>query len=111
MALTIEPQRFADRFRESKADTYYLSIASCAIGIGEITEKNYGEVYFRIKFLNHMSEFATECPVTLQNVKDHIGLKTNVSFETRGKWKNRIVESHMRTLAYNIREELDKIEK
>jgi 5-enolpyruvylshikimate-3-phosphate synthase len=87
--------------------TYYLAWCSMAIGIGKITEKNYTEVYLRHKFFQLLNKL--DCTVTLQEVRDHIGLETNVSFETRGKWKNRIVESHMRTLAYNIREELDNL--
>ena len=87
--------------------TYYLAFASMAVGIGKITEKNYGEVYFRHMFLHSMNK--TTCPVTLQDVKNNIGLKTNVAFETRGRWKNRIVDGHMKTLAYYIRKEMNAL--
>ena len=51
----------------------------------------------------------TPCPITLQDVKNHIGLETNVAFETRGRWKNRIVDGHMKTLAYYIRKEMNAL--
>lgn len=87
--------------------TYYLSFASMAIGIDKITKKNYGEVYFRHVFLHSMNK--TTCPVTLLDVKNHIGLETNVGLETRGRWKNRIVDGHMKTLAYYIRKEINAL--
>ena len=68
-----------------------LAWTSMAIGIGEITEKNYLQVYFR-----------HACPVTLQDVKNNIGLKTNVAYETKGKWKNRIVKGVMNSMWYEI---------
>ena len=77
-----------------------LAWTSMAIGIGEITEKNYLQVYFRHAFLFRVS--GVKCPVTLQDVKNNIGLKTNVALETKGKWKNRIVKSAMNSLWYEI---------
>ena len=80
--------------------TKYLAWVSMAIGIGEITEKNYLQVYFRHAFLCQVN--GNKCPITLQDVKNNIGLKTNVRYETKGKWKNRIVKSAMNSLWYNI---------
>ena len=68
-----------------KEKTSYLAFASPAIGIGDITQKNYREVYLRHKFLCHLNEYKLDCPVTLQDVKNHIGLKTNVAFERLNK--------------------------
>ena len=42
---------------------------------------------------------------TLQDVKNHIGLKTNVAFESKRAWKNRIVNDYLKTLSYNIMKE------
>ena len=63
--------------------TKYLAWVSMAIGIGEITQKNYLQVYFRHAFLYRIS--GTKCPITLQDVKNNIGLKTNVAYEPNGK--------------------------
>jgi len=80
--------------------TRNLAWTSMAIGIGEITEKNYLQVYFRHAFLYQVNDI--KCPITLQDVKNNIGLKTNVSYETKGKWKNRIVKSAMNSLWYKV---------
>ena len=83
----------------SKA-TLHLAWCSMAIGIGEITQKNYLQVYFRQAFLFRVS--GVKCPVTLQDVKNNIGLKTNVAYETKGKCKNRIVKGVMNSMWYEI---------
>lgn len=89
-----------------KPTTHYLAWGSMAIGIGEITEKNYHEVYFRHKFLNQTSNYDTTLPITLEDVYQHIGLETNVGRpEPRGKWKNRIVKGVMAELSYSILQE------
>ena len=90
-----------------KPTTHYLAWGSMAIGIGEITEKNYHEVYFRHKFINQISSWnKSPLPLTLKDVYQHIGLETNVGNpEPRGKWKNRIVKNAMVELSYNISKE------
>jgi len=80
--------------------TKYLAWVSMAIGIGKITNENYHKVYFRHAFLCQVN--GNECPITLQDVKNNIGLETNVSSETKGKWKNRIVKSAMNSLWYKV---------
>ena len=99
MSLTINPDKFADRFREEKPDTYYFAIGSMAIGVPEITEKNYREVYARHKFLNDKFSY------TLEDVKNHIGMKTNVSSETTKRWLSRIAQNQFHEIAYNIERE------
>ena len=96
MALTINPDKFADRFREEKTDTHYLAIGSMAIGIPEITEKNCKEVYARHKFLN------PQFPYLLEDIKEHIGMKTNVNPETRVRWLTRIAKNHFNEILYKI---------
>ena len=89
-----------------KPTTHYLALASMAIGIGEITEKNYHEVYFRHKFINQVSDTNNKLSLTLKDVYQHIGLETNVGRpEPRGKWKNRIVKGVMAELSYSILQE------
>jgi|TARA_R100000008_G_scaffold84833_2_gene73235 hypothetical protein len=76
--------------------TNYLVMASMAIGVGEITTKNYKEVFARHQFLQ-------EGQVTLDDVKNHIGLKTNVAPETIGRWLMRIAKSKFNDTMHNIR--------
>ena len=80
--------------------TYYLAFCSMAIGIGTITKKNYHKVYFRHLFLHRVN--GTACPITLKDVESHIGLECNVAYETKGRWKNRIVKGVMDSLWYSV---------
>ena len=117
MALTVDTRRIKNHEEvcyEAKTKdgypykpaTHYLAWTSMAIGIGEITEKNYHEVYFRHKFLNQISIRQPLLPITLKDVYQHIGLETNVGKpEPRGKWKNRIVKGVMAELSYSILQE------
>ena len=76
--------------------TNYLVIGSGAIGIGEITQTNYEEVFARHQFLQ-------KDQVTLDDVKNHIGLITNVAEETLGRWLMRIAKSKYNDILWNIR--------
>tara|TARA_R100001082_G_C4315926_1_gene138964 strand:+ start:345 stop:680 length:336 start_codon:yes stop_codon:yes gene_type:complete len=78
--------------------TEYLAIGSMAIGISEITKANYKEVYARHKFLQ------SKCSITLDDVKNNIGLITNVREETRGRWLSRIAKDRFERILYNINE-------
>jgi len=51
------------------------------VNMGEITEENAEEFFVRLQLNFHMTKL-TEMKVTLQDVKDHIGLKTNVPEKT-----------------------------
>ena len=79
--------------------TYYLAFCSMAIGIGEITKTNCKEVYARHKFLN------PKINLTLQGVKDNIGLITNVAKETKVRWLTRIAKSHFNEILWSIKDE------
>ena len=86
--------------------TANLAWGSIAVDIGDITHKNYKEVYFRHRFLSKISDY--KLPFTLQDVKNHIGLHTNVAYNHRGVWKNRIVKDVMERLEYKIEKEQEK---
>ena len=66
--------------------TYYLAWGSMAIGIGEITKKNYTEVYSRHKFVQQICSLSRPFNLTLRDVYAHIGLKTNVGNTPMRKW-------------------------
>mgnify|MGYP003153680796 FL=1 len=75
--------------------TNYLVLGSQAIGIGEITQTNYKQVFARHQFLQ-------KDQVTLDDVKNHIGLITNVAEETTGRWLMRIAKSKYNEILWNI---------
>ena len=75
--------------------TNYLVIASGAIGIGEITQTNFKQVFAHHQFLQ-------KDQVTLDDVKNHIGLITNVAGETTGRWLQRIAKSKYNEILWNI---------
>jgi hypothetical protein len=89
--------------------TYHLAWGSMAIGIGEITKKNYAEVYARHKFLNKLSRYGIPFNLTIENVYSHIGLKTNVSPETKSAWRNRIAKSCWQEITYDIEKKVNNI--
>ena len=57
---------------------------SMAIEIGGITEKNAQEFYIRMCEYSGASGF--DVPVALEDVRRHIGLKTNVGSTKPGRW-------------------------
>lgn len=68
------------------------------IGIGHITEKNADDVWFRltahdllygdrISYFDEKEQVFKKRHVTLDEVKEHIGLRTNVSSLTANEWK------------------------
>tara|TARA_R110002051_G_scaffold133375_1_gene206725 strand:+ start:335 stop:751 length:417 start_codon:yes stop_codon:yes gene_type:complete len=92
-----------DNKLQYKSATYNLAWGSMAIDIGDITKKNYREVYFRHKFISSISNY--KLAFTLEDVKNNIGLSTNVAYNHRGVWKNRIIKDHMQRLEYQIENE------
>lgn len=75
--------------------TNYLVVGSMSIGIGEITQDNYKEVFARHQFLQ-------KDIITLDDVKNHIGLKTNTANETTGRWVQRIAKSKYNEILWNL---------
>lgn len=80
-----------------KAGERYLSPITNALiwhslntGIGTITEENVAEVWARISFVEHIygaSLLNSEGPrpITRDDVRKHIGLKTNASFKVESR--------------------------
>ena len=52
--------------------------------------------------MNKLSAYTNEMPITLDDVRKNIGLKTNVVNETKSKWLNRISKSMYWELEYNL---------
>ena len=49
--------------------------------------------------------------ITLEDVRNHIGLKTNVTLEKLPKWRNRIASSEWSSIRYNVDEKVNEINK
>ena len=69
------------------------------IGIGQWSEKNIEEVWFRLKLLEQLDgawvrgeSNIWNTPLTAGDVRQHIGLNTNVSYEPPTKWANRVLK-------------------
>ena len=100
----IEPTDTMDAKRGDRTQasvTRALIFATMHIGMNEITATNYQEFYLRIKFyerlfeplLSFNSEELQDARITIQDVKDHIGLSTNATNETLKKWHNRMLDT------------------
>jgi len=100
--INTKDEKTGEEYSEYNPATKYLAWASMAIGIGEITQINYKDVYLRHLFMNKLSAYTNEMPVTLDDVRKNIGLKTNVAKETKGKWLSRISKSMYWELEYNL---------
>lgn len=102
--------------RVIKPLTNALIWATMGVGIGEITEENALQFYSRV----HLQEklFGTnlngsEGPywITYEDVRSHIGLKTNVfPMETDAKWGARVVRQFQREQQTTIERAAQKAE-
>ena len=99
--INMKDEKTGEEYSEYNPATKYLAWGSMAIGIGEITQINYKDVYLRHLFMNKLSTISNVMPVTLDDVRKNIGLKTNVSHETKAKWLNRISSSRIWEWGYN----------
>jgi hypothetical protein len=101
-----------------RPETERLIYLTMAVGMGAITETNYHEFYLRVRIwggLHGESKHTTVSAeywnrrdgtnykkgdywITRERVRDHIGLKTNVTTEGRAKWIKRIGDSFVREL-------------
>lgn len=75
-----------DQMEWGKTDT--LIWMTMAVGLGEITEKNYVEFYARVKFIEKLNGAMAHTKdgdyfFTIDDIKRRIGLETNVSQWTR----------------------------
>jgi hypothetical protein len=66
-----------------------LIFATMTIALGEITQKNHIEFYTRIMMYKFLSPSALK-GITLDDVKAHIGLKTNVADTTPLKFNKKL---------------------
>lgn len=74
--------------------------ACMSIGLGRITTENALDFYARVSLFERLFGVSRRvfvdgkhivAPITLDDIRAHIGLRTNVSNETHAKWSKRIV--------------------
>jgi hypothetical protein len=88
--------------------TQSVIFSTISAGIGLITEENYIEFWMRVAASDAISQWPKGDEITLEDVKRHIGLRTNVSKEARATWAKRIFESTEREIRYRIRRDAEK---
>lgn len=93
--------------------TDMLIWAMMAIDIGAITETNAVQVYTRIeaweklfgamcRMWDDTTQRAELVPCTIDDVRAHIGLRTNVSTKSDAAWWMRIRKTHEREVAQRV---------
>lgn len=85
--------------------TETMIFATMAVGIGDLSDENAPEFFARV----HLWELAfgsflkaydggdaiVDRPLTPEDVRGHIGLRTNVFYETPGKWNARFMKGRL----------------
>jgi len=100
-----------ERYMTSEAQG--IIFATMAIGMGEITAKNYGQFYYRYRVLSDSIEpldGGRECWLKLDMVRQMIGLSTNVfPMETDAKFHKRMMENYARRVRIAVACEADAL--
>jgi hypothetical protein len=96
--------------------THALIFVTMSVDIGHITEKNYLEFYTRAKFaaalfgssLMKADEHGgyKERGITIEDVRAHIGLGTNVINKTRAYFVKRHIDNFFRSADYEARRQI-----
>lgn len=98
----IELPRFEEdgKVYEMKPTTMNLQfLMALNIGIGEITQSNFKQVYARILFqetligCNLTNEAKKPLQTTLEDVKQHIGMKVNASLKQPAQFTRSVIKS------------------
>jgi len=76
--------------------TQAMVFATIGVGIGAVTEANWQEFYARMK----LGYYWNDAEITPDVVRRYIGMRTNVSFETRAKWLKRVMGSRLDEYVY-----------
>jgi hypothetical protein len=89
--------------------THSLIFATMSIGIPEITEANAAEFFVRLQLLDRW-QWPNEPQTTYENVKAHIGLKTN-AYQSKGRAKGSNDESRAAWLKRIVSYEMDNVKR
>jgi len=85
-----------------------LIFATIVVGMGQLDKEGLDEFFARVSLYEKvngafMQEVSKEGeyrdrPFTLDDLKAHVGLRTNVTYEPRSEWLERILQRHFPTL-------------
>jgi hypothetical protein len=87
------------------------------VGLNSITEKTAMEFYTRISLYERIfgalrsvweegKDIPTSKPITLEEVRAHIGLGTNANNETNAAWQRRMITNYRADVQRQFRKEL-----
>lgn len=77
---------------------------SIALDMGDISDKNVDEWFFRFKFLESVGRSITNQPMTRSVIERWVGLRMNVITLPRKKWMKRVMEQVERDVEYSVRQ-------
>lgn len=83
--------------RTMRKDVQNVIFATIAVGLGELSEKTLKEFHFRQTLWNTYHGFTS---FSMDFLRSLIGLRTNVSNETRAKWLTRMADGWYHELMY-----------
>jgi len=96
--------------------TQVLIFTTISTGIADITEKNVDEYYIRLQMYDQANGAGLLIDsegkgrgLTYQEVKDHVGLRTNASPLTKAQYAKRISASLRRHAEDTLRHETEKV--
>lgn len=81
----------------------YIIMMSMSVGLGGISEGNVAEWYARLNLCERLYGTPRENWTKPEEIQAYIGLKVNVSPETRASWLKRIVGGTMSESLYRFR--------
>lgn len=88
------------------ATTESLIWTTMLVGMGEITEKNWEEFFIRMRTFELILDYDDNRCITPADVRNHIGLTTNVSKESRTQFMKKVESSVKRYhLDYFLKQE------
>ena len=117
MSLTVNIARIANHdtvcyegegeARQWKAITSFIAFTSIAVDLGEITDANADEFYCRAALIHALYGNArTASDLTIDDIRTHIGMTTNVVSLSRAKWLSKVskhvVPNRLRDYQYRL---------
>lgn len=101
--LYIKAKEFGEEYDDVNPETKMIIFSTMAIGIGNLSEENAPEFYGRFKVLEKLDDFyltaysrdgqIVKNYITPAIVHKHIGLVTNVSWESTTAWTSRTAKN------------------
>jgi hypothetical protein len=87
--------------------------ATMSVDIGDLSEKNLDEFTYRVffyerAFQSFLNQGGDPLFLTAEEIKAHVGLRTNVSFETRSKWETRMKSAWLREAQASARRAIER---